>query len=396
LLYLKDIVVINAHSSHDQKRQMQREIVKVLIITKEATFRGGVGNYFRLFFKKYEDIEIKIERSDIGSRLKDYQHRKRRRLSYLLDFIRDFFRIFWKLNANNSIRIVQLNPSLIPVPLIRDGIILLLSKMLGRKVIVFFRGWDENIVHTLSTRGYVRRLFYFIFCRADATIVLAEDFLKPLLDWGFDPKQLHVSKTMFDGEQIKLFHPSDSPTIKFLFLSRISKEKGIYEIIEAARILRNQGMTFKLNIHGYFANTEDKQVLQQNLKENELEAFVCFGNYLDVPEKYEVFADHDVFLLPSYQEGCPNAVLEAMASGCFVICTEVGALKEIVLEGVNGRLVQVKNAIDLAEKMAWTIRNIDKARELGRQNVKYAFEHFESKPIIGQITKIYQTLIQAE
>ena len=99
-------------------------------------------------------------------------------------------------------------------------------------------------------------------------------------------------------------------------------------------------------------------------------------------------ADADVFLLPSYSEGCPNSVLEAMASGLFVISTGVGALSEVIEDGVNGFIVKPENPQELAEKMEWAVLNLEKVRGLGKKNIDYSFRLFESKKIVNQICSI--------
>jgi glycosyltransferase involved in cell wall biosynthesis len=78
-----------------------------------------------------------------------------------------------------------------------------------------------------------------------------------------------------------------------------------------------------------------------------------------------------------------------------LICTDVGALKEIIRDGENGRFVRPRDPEDLAEKMEWAIRNISTVRRLGEQNRGYAFRSFECRPIVEQITGIYRELLNA-
>ena len=106
--------------------------------------------------------------------------------------------------------------------------------------------------------------------------------------------------------------------------------------------------------------------------------------------------DSDVFLLPSHHEGCPNSVLEALASGCFVISTGVGALKEVIHNGTNGLIVGVQDPKDLANKMEWCLQNVAQMRKVGKDNVEYAFNSFESRKIVAQISNIYQELLSTK
>ena len=114
---------------------------------------------------------------------------------------------------------------------------------------------------------------------------------------------------------------------------------------------------------------------------------------MDGKAKYDTYAKADVFLLPSYSEGCPNSVLEAMASGLFVISTGVGALSEVVEDGVNGWIVEPGNWEDLARKMIRAATNIDCVRAMGKANIEYAFHSFEAEAIVNQIKSICEGVL---
>lgn len=366
----------------------------VVIVTKDMKSRGGVANYFRLFFAKYHDRRIRIQRFSIGSRSVDYYARQRRKLKYLFTYCHDLKRLIITLRDSSNCSLVHVNPSLIPVPLIRDGIIVLLTKVMGRKVVVFFHGWDNRVVQVLNHARLILKLFVFVYTQTDRIVVLAERFKDTLVRWGIPPDVIDVSSTAFDGDFIAPYRENKDMLTRFLFLSRISREKGVFDIIEAASILRSKGLRFHITFVGYGRDIDTLECLKYQSKERGVLDICSFRGYLDGEEKFIEYSMADIFLLPTYHpEGCPTVVLEAMASGLFVISTDVGGLKEIVKDGVNGKIVLSQDPKDLAEKMEWTITNIAEARRLGKKNRNYAFDKFESTKIVRQIIDIYKELL---
>ncbi len=367
----------------------------VLIVTKDTGSRGGVASYFNLFFRRFDDPAIRIERFDIGSRSKDYYKRERRRWGYCLDYAWDLCRFVWALCRRREVRIVHLNPSLIPVPLLRDGMLLLITKLFRRKAVVFFRGWRDDIARRIGRSRWRRWIFASVFRRADAVVVLADDFRRQLTDLGIQEQRIEVSRTMFDGDCIQPRPSRSNGCIRFLYLSRISREKGAFDLIEAAGKLKQRDFAFTLAIHGHGATADTIPQLRARAEALDLHDYIEWGDYIDGVAKYAAYAQADVFVLPSHHEGCPNSVLEAMASGCFVISTGVGALGEVVQDGVNGLIVQPKDAEDLASKMRWTIENLQEVRRRGAENRFYA-EQFESQKIVGQVAGIYRGLLEGD
>lgn len=366
---------------------------KVLIVTKDREARGGVANYYRLFFKKYDNPRIRVQRSDIGSRADDYYRRRRRHLQYAVEYVKDVIRFCRTLRREPDIGLVQFSPSLIPVPLVRDGVLIVLTRFLGRKVLVFFRGWRDDIASTLETSRWRRKLFCWVYANADITVVLADTFAASLVRMGFDSGTIRVSKTMFDGDAIARRQPITGNVIRFLFLSRLCPSKGVPEILEAARLLKHKGYPFRIHLYGHGVTNTIIDAFRGRVSMLGVADRVSFHDYVEDAEKFAVYADSDVYLLPSHNEGCPNAVLEAMASGCFVISTAAGALQEVVKDGKGGAIVRVGDSADLADRMEWAIRHPDEVRRLGGMNRAYAFDHFESNVLVQQMVSIYEEVL---
>lgn len=365
----------------------------ILIVTKDLSSRGGVSNYFRLFFRAYDEDVLSVGAAIIGSRPKDYLLRTKRKMAYLFEYLSDLWKIGSLLKNDKAIKIVQVNPSLIPVPLIRDGIIMIVAFCMKRRVIVFFRGWSDEGVNAIERYAVIKNLFRKIYSQANRVIVLADRFIPKLLEWGIDRDKIRVSKTMFDGKKIPIFYKRSAPNLHFLFLGRISKDKGCFEIVKAASILKTAGLKFRIDFYGHGTEEIVLYQLKQRISKLNLASVCYLHDYAEEDKRFEIYDDADAFLLPSYHEGCPNSVLEAMACGLFVICTDVGALKEVVQDNINGKIVKVRDAMDLADKMRWAIENVENIRALGEKNRDYAFENFESKIIINQMKDIYKGLL---
>ena len=140
-------------------------------------------------------------------------------------------------------------------------------------------------------------------------------------------------------------------TFSFLFIGRLIKDKGIFEFVEAARIIHKKYPQASFGVLGPFWN--------QNLKSNtitksQLQNWIDEGVIDYMGEKKDVrkfIAKADCIVLPSYREGTSNILLEAASMEKPAITCDTTGCKEIVVDGVTGFLCKVKDGKDLAEKM---------------------------------------------
>lgn len=172
--------------------------------------------------------------------------------------------------------------------------------------------------------------------------------------------------------------------INILFLGWIVKEKGVYDLLNAVNMLVESGITsFVLKLAG---KGEDEESARSFVKEKGLEPFVSFEGWVLGESKYVLLENSDVFILPSYFEGSPNALIEAMATGNACISTNVGAVPDIIQDGVNGFIVDSGNIDRLALRIENLIEDeqlrlsmAESAREsiIENHSIKVAVEQFQ-------------------
>ena len=182
-----------------------------------------------------------------------------------------------------------------------------------------------------------------------------------------------VSRCRINGSGVNLerFHLSlpapDSP-VSFLMIARLLKDKGVQEFVEAARQLQGTGCKFVLvGPHDPTLPAAVSASLVEKWKEEAIVEFV--GGVQDVRPYIERCS---VFVLPSYREGTPRSVLEAMSMGRAVITTDAPGCRETVVEGENGFLVPVADANALVSAMRRFIQNKDLIHTMGQASRRIA------------------------
>jgi glycosyltransferase involved in cell wall biosynthesis len=133
--------------------------------------------------------------------------------------------------------------------------------------------------------------------------------------------------------------PIGSP-LKLLYAGRLSHEKGIGDLVEAIRLLLDSGNVIELTICG---DGPEKGKLESLCRALKLEKQIAFLGFIPPGDGLvEVFRRHDIFVHPSYSEGFPKVIWEAMAQGLPVITTPVGSVSEVIDDGKNGLFVQCR------------------------------------------------------
>lgn len=276
----------------------------------------------------------------------------------------------------------------------RDAVFILFARIIQKKIIVSFRGWNWHF----SGRENSRLLQFIknIYLKADALIILSSKEKNKLRSWGYNKlifsETTTVDERLVSGMSINNINEKyDGLThLNLLFLSRIHKEKGIYELLHAFQNIRKKFPTMQLTIAGQgpeFGN------IKRYISDHKLDRINLTG-FVSGAKKIAIFKNAHIFLFPSYSEGMPNAVLEAFAFGLPVVATKVGGLKDIFKDHENGLVVEIKNSTDLKEKLEKLITNNDLMKQIALTNYNYARERFLSNVVVQRLEKIYDCLLR--
>jgi len=181
------------------------------------------------------------------------------------------------------------------------------------------------------------------------------------------------------GVDVDEFEPADfPPEISFLLIARLIRDKGIYEYVEAARMIREKYPQVTFRLAGWLDGNPHA------IAENDLRTWIEAGDvdYLGrLSDVRPALADCSVYILPSYREGIPRTVLEAMAMGRPVITTDAPGCRETVSNGRNGILVRVRDVMDLAEAMESFIGNPDLIEKMGIASREIAEEKYDVRKV---------------
>jgi glycosyltransferase involved in cell wall biosynthesis len=130
------------------------------------------------------------------------------------------------------------------------------------------------------------------------------------------------------------------------------------------------------------------------LKSNDIQDRVYLAGHVRGDQKTRLFASSDILVLPSHTEMLPMVIIEAMAAGMPVIATPVGAVPDMIEDGVNGFLVPVGDHNMLAERILYLSRHPDKRAEMGQNNLRKFNQEYSVEVNINRIVGIYESLLQ--
>ncbi|WP_409290042.1 glycosyltransferase family 4 protein [Pseudomonas sp. KCJK8927] len=177
------------------------------------------------------------------------------------------------------------------------------------------------------------------------------------------------------GVDLENFVVSEPATpVSFLLIARLLGDKGVREYVGAARLIRKEYPLVIFNLVGWIDENPDA-IRQDELDSWLSEGIVSYwGRLSDVRPAIE---SSSVYVLPSYREGTPRTVLEAMAMGRPIITTDAPGCRETVVNGLNGFLVEVKNVTMLANAMRHFIDCPESLKVMGKASRRLAEEKYD-------------------
>ena len=235
-------------------------------------------------------------------------------------------------------------------------------------------------------RALVRKLYRVSLARNHGVFFENPDDLAFFVDSRLvgDPKQaILLNGAGVDLDYFREVQPYTERPV-FLLIARLVIEKGVVEYVEAARVLKSRYPQAEFQVVGPLSSNPSR-ISEAQIKGWQQEGII---EYLGAVRDVRPFIENaSVVVLPSYREGTPRATLEAMAMGRPIVTTDVPGCRETVVEGENGFLVPVEDAVALADAMERFILCPNSVESMGKLSRKIAAEKYDVQKVNTIITR---------
>lgn len=352
---------------------------EVLMIGTHPDSRGGISSVIRM----YEtgglfDRVLYLASYRDGSAWKKI-------LVYCV-FLARFFKV---LLTMPSIQVVHVHTASY-FSFLRKSIVVLLSALFGKKVILHVHGAEFILFYQNGSRllkFYIRSVLSKCHCLLALSYQWQRDLKR--ISPTADIRVVYNPTIVRSPSQEDRASDARSP-VRFLFMGRIGRRKGVYDILDALQYI--QARNFEIHMYG----DGDLATVEALIQKNRLQRQVKLYGWIDGEAKDAAFRQADVLLLPSYNEGLPISVLEALSYGLPVLSTCVGGISEAVEQGVNGLLIEPGQCKVLAEHIERLSASATIRKRMGHSGYQLAKSRFDLPIIIEQLEALYREFTKFE
>lgn len=307
-----------------------------------------------------------------------------RNLGWFLRILKKYLKWLYLLLAQNDI-LIHFNLALSKASTVRDSPLILLARLFRKPMVIHVHGGEFLTGREMP--GWMRFALKKVFCGQNPKIVLSrseEETLRQKLSGS----NIFVLPNCIDLEEASKFSRAyvKDKTLLLLFLGRISLDKGIDFIFQAFQHLRKRNIRFEFTMAG---TGPGEELYIRKFAELLAQDFHYKG-VVAGEKKIDVLKSCDIFLLPSFFEGLPMALLESMSFGLVPVTTDVGSMKYVVKNGYNGILVRERSSEEIASAIETLYLNREYMRELGANARQYIFSTYDPTAYFARLDEIYK------
>ncbi len=330
---------------------------------------------------------------------KEYRDLETFRISKVFLFFRYLFSFAWRL-FSERFNVLIITHSFRFSAFLKDSVFILTAKLFGLKVIANARGqkFDRNFYDPLTRIG--KTFVRFVFRNVDAVVTVGN---KLIPEYDVFAKSRHdnffmdyVHDTVPDAFDTLLqsVQKKKDENVTILYLSAVTTSKGIFVLLDAARLLKEKG---EANIHfrvcGNFWDNKypfERKLFLETLEKYSLNSMVTYVGEVLGDAKTKEYLAADIFVFPSLNDSFGIVNVEAMSAALPIIATPQGAVPEYLEDGINGFLVPEQDHAALAEKILLLARNENLRSSIGINNRKKFLHDFSPEGFSDKWENIFK------
>lgn len=346
-----------------------KDKIKILMVGPDRTVHGGISGVVNLLYEA--GLAERVQLKYIGT-MKDGT-----KLKKLLVAIVAYARFLCCVHRYD---IVHVNMSS-DTSYLRKSYFIRAAKKAGKKIVLHQHGGDiRNYYNSLDEYG--KRRMIEILSISNTMLVLGKELQE-------------FFASLVPNQNIQIFpnssfipepYEKDYSNHNILFLGRLCKDKGIIELVEAMKCVIKKYPDAKLYLGGMWEDKELEPIVK------ELGVNVSFLGWVGGEEKERLLKKCSIYVLPSYYEGQPVSVLEAMSYSSAVVATNVGAIPEMIVSGESGELIEPRDVNGLEEALLRILNDEAYKKKIamaGRQVVENRYNISNS---LNRLCEIYSDI----
>jgi len=294
----------------------------------------------------------------------------------------------------------KIKPELIYLPIsqsrsgfLRDAFLICFSNTDSKKII-HLHGGNFDSFYKNSGRIF-KKIIDLTLKKIDKAIVLG-NVLKPVMKKWFDKDDIFVLYNGIKSQGFKLKNKKNRDKIIIGYLGNLYREKGFMDILYVFNELKDKYKNLEFHYAGDWFQTDFKKQVDEYIRENNIKR-VVFHGFLKGQDKIDFLRSIDIFIFNSYlNEGQPLVILEAMANGCAIVSSDVGAIKETIEDNVNGFLIKPKNRGELKNRIEELVKDEALRYKMAKEGLKIFNEKFSFDKTEKNLIKIFNNTLECE
>jgi glycosyltransferase involved in cell wall biosynthesis len=357
----------------------------VLCVGVDLSSHGGIASVVKCHYEQWErgprDVDYHL--------LKTSYYEDRSRMWEPLLFLRALARLIWNLLTIN-VALVHVHTGA-PWSFLRKSVVVCVARLFRKRVILhihasrFEEWWLPDSRIRAAHIGFILR-------RCSLVIVLCRDWEQKLRR-RYPAVRIRVLPNPSSVSTTPASRASRQGIFTVLFLGFLIPSKGVRDLLAVAQKMASENLCeTRMVVAG-------KGPLQQEIvdfvREKDLGPWVQFVGWVTGPEKARLLSSASLLFLPSYHEGMPMAILEAMSYGLPILSTRIAGIPDLVQEGRNGYLCEPGDVEGYLRVIRTLCHNRDLVDELGQKSLEYA-QQFTSAVIYRQLESIYAEISEGQ
>ena len=299
-------------------------------------------------------------------------------------YIAAIFKLIWVCITDRQIKILHIHHAS-RGSFMRKVVMVMIGRLLGKKIILHIHGGG---FHNYYRRAKLMKpLIRWALESSEAVICLSEMW-KEYYSKTFRLKRLVIINNVIEQPSVSGEHVQNG-TLHLLFLGHIIEKKGVFDLLQ---VLASGKEQFRHKVKVTIGGIGEIERLEKTITDNQFNDDVKFAGWVNGSKKAQLLNNCDVYVLPSYFEGLPISILEAMSYGKPVISTNVGGIPEIVKPGFNGWLFQPGDKHALSTIISEAMDNKALLKKYGNNSLTLS-KNYTPESVFQSLNVLYQQIL---